>query len=87
MRVYVRWSGVDTTARATVVAGRWMGPAVARNRAKRRLRAALAATAPPRGLDVVAVAAEGAGSADFGDLVDELGLLLRRAAARAGRSA
>lgn len=87
LRVHVRSRGDGATTRATVVAGRSLGPAVARNRAKRRLRAALAAAEPPPGLDVVVVAAAGARTADFGDLVGELRACLQRATARAGRPA
>lgn len=85
--MHVRSRGDGAATRATVVAGRALGPAVARNRAKRRLRAALAAAEPPPGLDVVVVAAVGARTADFGDLVGELRVCLRRATARAGRPA
>ncbi|CAN5349924.1 hypothetical protein BH20ACT9_BH20ACT9_04070 [soil metagenome] len=86
MRVHVRSRGDAATMRATVVAGRSLGPAVARNRARRRLRAALVAVEPPPGLDVVVVAGQGARTADFDDLVHELRLLLQRAVARAERS-
>lgn len=86
MRVHVRFRGDGATTRATVVAGRSLGSAVGRNRAKRRLRAALAAAQPPAGLDLVVVAAAGAGTADFDELVGELRLCLQRAAARAERS-
>ncbi len=44
------------TPRATVVAGRGVGGAVVRNRAKRRLRHLIREAALPAGLDVVVVA-------------------------------
>lgn len=69
--VHGRHRGDDQPARWTVVAGRKVGGAVARNRAKRRLRAALRAAALPNGWDIVAVARSRAVSARFDDLQAE----------------
>ncbi len=74
-------AGVDAT-RVAVVAGRKVGGAVHRNRAKRRLRAALAGGSFPSGFDVVVVARRGVLSADFQSLQAELEALVNRAAAR-----
>jgi ribonuclease P protein component len=65
-----------------VVAGRKVGGAVQRNRAKRRLRAALAGGTLPPELDVVVVARSGVLTADFTSLQTELAGLVRRAASR-----
>lgn len=76
MVVHLRWRGDDDGARATVVAGRKVGGAVVRNRAKRRLRAALRDVGAPCGADVVVVARHGAVMAPFGRLREELATLL-----------
>jgi ribonuclease P protein component len=80
-----RWMKVVVLARdepgqrVLVVAGKRVGPAVVRNRAKRRMREALRATLPalPEGCDVAMVAH----AADIGThaLEQELRGLLRRA--------
>lgn len=75
----------DDQARAAVVAGRDVGGAVQRNRAKRRLRAALATGALPPGLDLVVRAHPATVDADFVVLETELGDLIGRAAAKAAR--
>ncbi len=62
----------DGEPRVAVVAGRRVGSAVARNRAKRRLRAAAAATNPPRGRDAVLVARPSSVSAPFAALRSEV---------------
>ncbi|MGH8886320.1 MAG: ribonuclease P protein component [Egibacteraceae bacterium] len=80
-----RGSGETPQARAAVVAGRDVGGAVQRNRAKRRLRAALATGALPPGLDLVVRAHPAAIDADFVVLETELGDLIGRAAAKAAR--
>ena len=76
-----RGTGLDVT-RVAVVAGRKVGGAVQRNRAKRRLRAALAGGTLPAGLDVVVVARGGVLTADFTSLQAELAGLVKRAASR-----
>lgn len=53
--VHVRRRDDAGPARATAVAGKAVGNAVARNRVKRRLRAALQACAMPAGADIVVV--------------------------------
>jgi ribonuclease P protein component len=71
------------TGRVSFVAGRRVGPAVARNRAKRVLReAARRAGAPWAGADVVLVARAETGSAG----VTELDAAVMRLLARAGLS-
>lgn len=83
LAVHARRRADDGPGRATVVAGRTVGDAVRRNRAKRRLRAALDRTAVPPGLDVVVVARSPALTADFADLTDEVGRLIGRVSHRA----
>lgn len=72
--------------RMAVVAGRKVGNAVERNRAKRRLRAALAHTALPGDVDAVVVARRRALSIPFPALRVELTQLLERAARRERQS-
>lgn len=84
MAVHARRRADEGPARATVVAGRKVGDAVRRNRAKRRLRAALHDAVAPRGLDVVVVGRSPALTADFLALVEEAERLLARASQRAG---
>lgn len=54
--VHVRRRGDDDPGRVAVVASRRVGNAVERNRAKRVLRAAVAAHGIPRGVDLALVA-------------------------------
>ncbi len=70
--VHVR--DVDTAGRPrmTVVAGRKVGHAVARNRAKRRLRAAARETGLPPGRDAVLVAKPGASDIAYSHLIREV---------------
>lgn len=82
--MHLRGRDDDGNGRATVVAGRNLGPATRRNRAKRRLRAALRETGVPAGCDVVVVARGGALTTPFAALVDELEELLARARQRYG---
>lgn len=83
MAVHARRRPDDGPCRATVVVGRRVGDAVRRNRAKRRLRAALGHTVAPRGLDVLVVGRSAALTADFAVLVAEVDRLLARAVERA----
>lgn len=83
MAVHARRRSDDGPGRATVIAGRKVGDAVRRNRAKRRLRSALHQTVPPRGLDVVVVGRSAALTANFPALVGEVDRLLTRAGERA----
>lgn len=57
-------------ARVGVVAGRQVGAAVARNRAKRRLREAVAMAPPPHGVECLVVAGVGIGLVRHDGLVD-----------------
>lgn len=61
--------GSPDEIRFGVVAGRRIGPAVDRNRVKRRLRHAMQLVPIDPGTDVVVVGSRGALTADFGDLV------------------
>lgn len=70
----------EGAARIAVVAGRRIGGAVQRNRAKRRLRAALRQVGVPRGHDVVVTAAPSALCIPFATLCAELADALGRAA-------
>lgn len=83
MVVHARRRADDGPSRATVVVGRKVGDAVRRNRAKRRLRAALHEISAPRGLDVVVVGRPPALSMDFTTLTGEVGRLLERVGSRA----
>lgn len=80
--VHARRRGDDDPSRMTVVAGRRLGNAVTRNRAKRRLRAAVRDAPVRRGFDVVLVARPGAVSADYGTLSRTLAASVERALAR-----
>lgn len=68
-------------SRFAVSAGRGLGGAVWRNRAKRRLRAALDELAPsiPPGWDILLLARESTASAAWPDLLQGLAGALRRA--------
>ena len=80
--VHVRRRDDDDVARATVVAGKAVGDAVARNRAKRRLRGVLAADGLPAGADYVLVARAAALSADAQRLREAVNRCARAALAR-----
>ena len=80
--VHARRRGDVAPARATVVAGRKVGNAVTRNRAKRRLRAALAQTPAPDGVDLVVVARQAAVDASFGALREDLQRCVTKAVRR-----
>lgn len=73
-----RCRGDDGPARWTVSAGRRVGTAVVRNRAKRRLRAAVRAVTLPAGLDVVVVARASAVTAPFEELRTDIGAVTAR---------
>lgn len=61
--------GGSDRPRVAFVAGRAVGPAVRRNRAKRRLREALALVPIRAGRDYVVIASEAVTEAPFEDLV------------------
>lgn len=67
-----------------MVAGRRVGGAVVRNRAKRRIRAALQRQGVPSGLDLVVVAKAGASTAPFQVLEGEYVRLRDRLVAQLG---
>lgn len=78
--------GDPSSTRATVVAGRKVGGAVQRNRAKRRLRAALRDVDIPLGMDVVVVARPRTAGVAFVDLQAALSERLRTCARHARSS-
>lgn len=67
--VVVTAVGLPGRVRLGLVAGRRIGPAVDRNRVKRRLRHAVREAAVSPGTDVVVIGSRAALSADFVDLV------------------
>lgn len=69
--------------RWTVSASRRVGTAVARNRAKRRLRAALRTLNLPEGMDVVVIARASARTCGFADLVSDVADAVTQATDRA----
>lgn len=73
----------DGPTRVGLVAGRRVGGAVARNRAKRRLRAVLDRTELPGSLDLVVIASPEVVDVPFGTLTRWLQDGLSRALARA----
>jgi ribonuclease P protein component len=66
------------TGQFAVVAGRRVGGAVERNRARRILRTAWRAVAAPSGYDAVLVAREAVRGARSQELMNEMSSLLRR---------
>lgn len=72
----------DGGLQRAVVASRKVGGAVARNRAKRRLREAIRAANVPADLDLVIVARTTALSIPMPQLVAEVGELIQRVQAR-----
>lgn len=87
MSVHLRAREDGEAGRAAVVAGRRVGGAVQRNRAKRRLRAVLREEGMPDGFDLVVVAKGGAVVAPYPLLLREFSRLRARALERAGVSA
>jgi ribonuclease P protein component len=71
----------DGKTRIGVAAGRSVGKAVERNRAKRRLRAAVAAFLPGMriGWDVILIARSAIRSADYMQIQDGIRLVLKQA--------
>jgi ribonuclease P protein component len=70
--------GAPGPARIAVVAGRRVGSAVARNRAKRRIREALRRAAVPDGRDYIVIASASVNEAPF----EEVAAWVRRAVER-----
>lgn len=64
--------GGDGPPRVAFVAGKSVGSAVLRNRAKRRLREAMDGLELEQGHDYVVVASRGVADATFAELVDRL---------------
>lgn len=64
--------GLDNTTRTGLVVGKSVGNSVARNRAKRRLRHALAKTPLEQAMDYVIIADRRVAGASFADLCDWL---------------
>lgn len=82
LSVHARWS--DGPERAAVVAGRGVGGAVQRNRAKRRLRAVLTTAGLVEGAEIVVVAKAPAVSSPFAVLVEEYSSLRTQIRQRLG---
>ena len=80
LSVHARLTGAQ--ARVAVVAGRGVGGAVQRNRAKRRLRAVLRSEGLLQGVDLVVVAKPSAASVAFMALVEEYSSLRARVGER-----
>jgi ribonuclease P protein component len=78
MAVHVRRRGDTDPARATVVVSRKVGGAVQRNRARRRLRAALTLIDLPAGADIIVVGRSAALTMDFDELQGQMGSLIAR---------
>lgn len=70
-------------SRVTVVAGRGVGSAVVRNRAKRRVRECLRQAGLPPGVDVVISSQSSAATVPLTELCAEVGEVLRRGVRRA----
>jgi ribonuclease P protein component len=70
VRIYTRRRDDGAPARLGIAVGRRAGRAVARNRIKRRLRAAFEAAGERTGIDVVAHGSERTLYASFQELVD-----------------
>lgn len=76
----LRAPGAAGPAQVGVVAGRRVGGAVVRNRAKRRVRSALAATGVPSGVACIVVASTDVVDAPFDRLVEWVGQALEETA-------
>ena len=76
--LFLRARGDDAPTRLAVVAGRKVGGAVVRNRAKRRLRAAAAAAHWPTGHDAVLSARTAAVSTPFGQLTADVATMIHK---------
>ncbi len=87
MVVHARMRDSDGPARVAVVAGRRVGNAVARNRAKRRVRPLLQHMDLPGGVDLVVTAKSGADAIAGTELSDDLTKSIARAIRRAATAA
>jgi ribonuclease P protein component len=86
LTLYVR-RRAEGSSRTAVVAGRRIGTAVDRNRARRRLRALLATQDVPSGVDMVLVAKPGTDRVTFALLAQDYRRVRERLAARMGQAA
>ena len=86
--VHACWSDSDRPARAGLVVGRSVGPAVVRNRVARQLRHLLAPRLPalPAGTDLVVRALPSAAGASSADLARDLDSGVRRVRSRLGHA-
>lgn len=87
MSLYIRSRADHEPGRAAVVAGRQVGGAVQRNRAKRRLRAVLRVEGVPAGCDLVVAAKSDAVAVPYAALLQEFVRLRSRALDRSGMPA
>lgn len=83
LSVYALQRTDEEQGRAAVIAGKRVGGAVHRNRAKRRLRALLHTSGVPAGTDMLLIAAAPAVDTPFAALAEEYTHLRARALARA----
>ena len=83
--VRFRDRGDGAPTRLAVVAGRRVGGAVARNRAKRRLRAAARDVCPGPGQDLVLIAKPGCAQAPYAELREDVATAISERGARGGR--
>ena len=71
--------GRDRCGRVAFVAGKKLGSAPIRNKAKRRMRAAARLTnAPIQGIDLVLIARSSTAKTNFNDLLQDMSLITRR---------
>jgi len=86
VRLHAKRRSDGESARWTVVAGKAVGTAVERNRAKRRLRAVLASMNLPAGVDVIAVATVATATASSSSLRRDVERAFDRAWGRAKKN-
>lgn len=84
--MHARRSDTGEETRVAVIASKEVGNAVRRNRAKRRIRAAVAVMPLPSGFDLVVRAQPQAIDADFDVLQAELRHVIKRATLRAANT-
>jgi ribonuclease P protein component len=78
LTVYVARRPDERPARVGLAVGRACGGAVARNRIKRRLRAACRAAQPPAGVDLVVHGRAAAASSDFQEMLNTIARAINR---------
>lgn len=84
--VHGRRQSQPTAGRVAIIAGRRVGGAVQRNRAKRRLRAAVRHVGLPPGSDMVVTARAGVLAAPYDAILNDLRRHLAQVATRIARS-